>query len=328
MRVPIGIIVFFLAGCTPYYVSQPTTDYAAVDPRKYEPEKGVPLAVNQYLDSIYSLNEYTAYSFGEVITVKHAEIIKLDGMLDFREKLPLMEEYYGDTLDRVIAMANERIAAQKEYLKENKILPGYRINHIFKTYENGFPKLYEADFFTDFQYRITDVKYKMKATLTREEEDLFYYYFMRYPWIEFSDAAQTSSFNEKLFAIYDDALEKEVNLESKELLLKNILQIQKYFKTHNDVDPNNLTRHLAKYWIAINAPVKTELYAERFSELQTIAFMEDTVAVTAGYGIFVEYSYKEATGVVVKKAGYFEFDLNFLFRNVVILEDEYEEYFK
>jgi hypothetical protein len=318
------LLLFCSVSCTPYYKTSSGL-YTNENPKNFEPEKGVPLAVNRYLDSIFKLNKYNPYSFGEVTTVKHPEIIKLDGMLELRAKLPSMASYYGDTLNQVILMADSRIEEQKNYLKENKILPGYKVNHIYKTYEDGFARLYEADFFTNFQYDITEVKYKLNMRLTREEEELFYHFFMRYPWIEFNDAEQTKSFNQKLFSIYDEELANDEN--DKEFVLRNVLQIQKQIRSSKDVDPLKLTKHLSKYWIATYSEEKNELYAEKFSELKSLSVVHDTTAITAGYGLFVEYSFRRE-GAIVKQAAYFEFDLNFLFRNVVIIEKDYIQFFE
>ncbi len=322
-------LVFCSTGCLYNY---PTTiDTTEKAEEKTEQQRAEEAIEKHIITSFSKLGRYKGYKYGHLYSLKPKEIVELDQLFELKKLLPEMEENYGDKLPQLIADNDSAIVAKKKEIKEKKIYHTFELSHIFKiTGQDNVVKLYEYKFTLYPNYKIKNAEQVMYAELTKQEDEMFYYFIMQYPLYETADTYSDNKKNEATYKQFNAALEQEK--EHKAELLKSILVMVKYIRINNKFDEERISWILSGKWLHENKKDWKNYKAIAYSTLEPLGIpLENEEGESEmrhiGYKLYHRYSIDNEKGQTMEKAIYFEFDLNFVITGVLDVAPPYDHYF-
>ena len=289
--------------------------------------KGDRVKASQVIENHVSANvvkeneKYKSYGFSDIIVHKPKEYKELETLLELKKTLPEMKENYQDKYDSVFNSYETRIQELKKYIIDNEIRHSFEMEHTFQIKKKDGYHLHKYAFFLNHAYKIKDAQLKLKANLTKEEEEWFYFYHMKYPLFNLSDFDKNKSASEEVYNHFEDGIaksdDKEDNLKTTLLVLKNI-------KEAGFLDMDKLAKQLIFKWVKKNNTVKNLKPLKNSDLLEIKNDNEDLI----GYKIFFKYQYTNDEGNTVKDVIYFELDLYFVVKNVLAVPKPWDKYFK
>ena len=287
--------------------------------------KKIQLSIKNYtIEKFKSIGSYSGYSFGDLIPIKPKEILELDQLLSLTDKLPSLEENYGDKLDSVIAANDSNIALKKQEIRKNKIYHYYKIDHVFLIRDKkGKVTLYEIDFFLYPNLKIKDVTIELKTELTAEKKALFVYFIEQYPLIEDEDPYYQNYTNQKMHKQLSDALANAK--ENKEAVFHQVLEIVKFIRKYNKFDPDLFCAIQIKKWIKNNnkSTYKLNYRAGKFTRLKNPSSSDRA----SNFIMYHRFRYQSASSKMKQSALSFEFDANYLIVEIIEYKKDFDQFF-
>lgn len=273
---------------------------------QYTAQERAEETVKKHLISVFTKEKYKSFGFEELYKVSPAKITEIDNLkkkVDVLRRKNLLTDSSLSYYDSLIKLKVDTVRAKKLYST-------YEINHYFVVKEKGNKNVlyyYHFELFPDG--KIKELEQLMKLEFVNIEYDWFYSYYRRNTLI-LDDAKE----NATCYAYLDNLIQS--NTDDRESAMATVLATHGVLARYSYMDTVKLPRIIAQNWLQRNH--KGQLKILNYSKIQPIYDNENKI----GYKLFAEY---DINGV--KKAHYFEFDLNFLVRGNLIVERPYEKYF-
>lgn len=302
--------VVFLTGCVGFY--EPTSyDYSASQDK--ERDEKVRDSVKHYLQSKTPIGfNYEPYEFGELLVEKSEEIKKLDQLIEQKNRLPLKADELGSSYDAKLKELDDKIKAQKEYLKSNNIYPVYKINHIYalENITSDSAMINELDLELYPNYSVKDVHLKMQVALNKARYKTFKYFIRQEPVYESDDWSWQNDKNNTFYSAAFEALNNEQDYKGR--LLVTILDMTDYIKQHNDFDENDFAKEQVFIWESENLSTAYRTY--QIGKLQNDIDTINSQPIMIGYELTHEVF--ETNPDSIHKFVY-SFDLNYVITRVI-----------
>lgn len=259
-------------------------------------------------DSIRSLlkaeynDNYTSYSFGELITNKPKAFETLDSLYRTRKEIVNNKKYTTLQKDSLVIEINQQIESQKNYINNQKIYHTYSIDHIFLIKNNESFLLKEFNYILYPNYSVKEKSSLLSTTLTKKEKDLFNYFSMQNPLFETQDPHYNNQMDDLVYQRFSNALVNET--KHKEELIHTILYCIEYIRKYNSFDEQDIAEGLAYKWLEQN---KISNFIPKFDKL------DKTLNNYEVNGYRLKTTNKKGTETIL-----FDFDLNLVITNTSI----------
>ncbi|MCB9189666.1 MAG: hypothetical protein H6599_10355 [Flavobacteriales bacterium] len=290
-----------------------TEDTSGVEPEALKKEERVQDSIKAYIQlrtpSGYS---YKSLEFGELYVIKDPEIKKLDHFIEELNYLPFKEEELGTGYEKAKKDLEDKITAQEEYLKKNKIYPWYEVNHLYAL-ENVISDsaiVYEFDFEVYPNYKIKDVHRKMEVSLDAKRYKMLKYFLAESPVYETNDWQYNERMNSEFYSAALSALASETDYKDK--LLITIIDMTQYIYEKDSFDENDFAKKQMLRWEKenLNEDLKTISMSQLNASIDTIEGSPIITGYSMTHDVYTE-------SLDDKKRFNYYYDLNYVIVKVI-----------
>ena len=282
--------------------------------RKKAPQRKAENAVIIYLQEQFSNSTLTHYDFGDLVKITPLEISEVERLKKVRSSLLAIDSNHPD-----IDSYNAIIDKQLKKITQEKLHTTFEIDH-FYTVQNiaEKPVLYHSLFTLFPDGKVKNVSIVLNYPFTRNEEDDYFYFYKKYPFVVETDF-EDKKFNLETYTYLNNLYLNEEN--DKEAAMSTVLTVTKIMSKTAYYDTTLIAQHLATKYMEKSFDI-ANLKDPTYSKVQPI---KDSLDQILGYKLFLLYT-DEGTEQQ-QKMYYFEYDYNYILRAVMPVEPPYEQYF-
>lgn len=266
--------------------------------------------VSTYAREKFKDQNYKSYGYGDLIKISPQEIVEIDNI-----KAEIDSIRNATYTDSMLAYYDSILKEKIAYVKANKLFPTYELQHRFIQKE-----LHKQPILNDFTFtlypdgKIKDINKVLSYELTDKEYDYYYTFHREYSLIKIYDA-ETRAYNATMYEYLKDLYDNEV--ADKAAALSTILSIVQTFDKKDYFDSTAIVQNEIRKYFKKNLNIE-RYNAPLFTKIQPIL---DSGEITA-YKVFLKQTIDDK-----EIMHYFEFDVDYILRNVLVVEPPYEQHF-
>lgn len=266
-----------------------------------------------YLSDLFKESTYVPYSFGDLVKVTPKQILEVEDLKRKKDSLYKVDSSHAE-LPPLLSNIDNKLA----YIKANKLHSTYEIDHFYTVQKtDNKPTLYHSLFTLYPDGQMKEVSNLLIYPFIENEEDYYYHYHKRYPLVVETNL-NDKQYNLQTYAFLDGLYLNEPT--SKEAAMSTILSTVQIITSTGFYDTTLIAQLSASKYIKKERKL-TLIDKINFSNVNQLKDSNDNII---GYKLFVIFVNESKEDEML----YFEFDYNYVIRNVLAVEPPYEPYLK